>query len=106
MKVGQKLYTNEKSSIKEWTIIKIGRKYVYLDKWSRNKVYLESLIEVTDYGAAKQYYRTKQEIEDINEANRIHSEIEESIGRYRPIISLKALREIKKIIDNDKTQIK
>ena len=96
-----KVKTNWRSStkeIEELTVVSVGNKYMEMS--NRDKVTIETLThEDRDY-TQHQYkvYLTRQEIEDVFEANDLKRVISEFF-RYSVKLSLEQLRSVKKIID-------
>ena len=92
--------------IKERKIVKIGRKYFYVDNgydWGDPlKFNIESLEEFTGHIPDWQLYFSKQDILDEIESEKLIKKIENKINRQnRKNITLSQLKKIEKIIDNN-----
>jgi hypothetical protein len=99
-KIGQNLYTIY-NGVKACPIIKVGFKYltVKLNSWEV-KVNLSNLIQEVDYGSAKQFYLTEQEILDKVERDDLIRKLSKHFdlwGKCRNN-SLEQLRKISEIL--------
>lgn len=113
MQVGDDIYlkpTNNASrrttEIREWKIKSVGRKY--FEAWdgkrdnSAMKFYIDGLKQVTKFTPNWIVYFSKQEILDEREFFEIFNHVRNVFSRLtKPNLSLKQLREIKKIIDGE-----
>lgn len=99
--VGQILYRELKTSIKEYTVTKVGRKYLECANLE-DKISIDTLkYENKNYSQSNyQMYRSKQEILDKNEMNSLFSKIKHSFSDYthNGKFTIEQLRQIADIV--------
>ncbi len=97
--VSHRKHKSPGEGIIEAEVEKVGRKYFYLKGFQRDKFSIEEMCDTSQGSSDYKVYITKQAISDEQEHSRLTDEIREEIGRYGSTkLSLKQLREIKKII--------
>lgn len=70
LKVGDLLFWSDKRGVQSAEINKVGKKYYYVRKFGRDEpILIDTLSENSPYGRV-QYYKSEEEINRINEANK------------------------------------
>lgn len=104
--VGMKLYRevshrNFPTEIKEYTVSKIGKKYFYVaesDRYAINKEKLKYEDKVYSQSSF-QLYRSREEIEQRWEMNRLYDKVQKQFSHYTPrTVTLEQLRQIVQIL--------
>jgi len=112
--IGQIVYVESDKDVDEYKVVKVGRKYFYVepagDYRSQYRVLLENWHIMFYYGQRQVYYRPGDIIRK-KEADKTIREIKKIFEWcYRPsvenVLSLEELKEIKKIIDNSYDKLK
>lgn len=105
--IGQVLYRNNRTSIKEYTVTSIGKKYFYCDDDDKRPYSLITL----DYKSKEysqhnyQLYLTVKEIEDENRTRKLFSECKAAFTGYVNTFTLPQLERIHAIINNDQLNL-
>jgi hypothetical protein len=109
LKVGQKvyfkgyIYGGRKESIEETEITKVGNKYFELKNHWRDRFFVETLMhDGRGYSSIGKVYLTMQEIKDEDEAYKLNEKFRMFFGGGSNGMSLDKLREVDKIIEDDK----
>jgi inorganic pyrophosphatase len=85
------------SVIEEAVVEAVGKKFFTLEKWTKKRFYIDTLIEdACQYTPNYKVYLTKQEIEDERLAANLRREAENGIKAY---LTLDQLKRIKTILD-------
>lgn len=108
MKVGDKIWIEPISrrlrrsnpEVRECTISKVGRKYIYVKELSYSRFFKEGLLEDPGgYNSKYQAYLTLQDYKDKVEKEDLYSSIRKHFKAYSPSLTLEQLRSIDKIIN-------
>lgn len=104
--IGSKLYRpvhsrNQPTEIREYTVSKIGKKYLYVAENNRYQINKETLrFEDKVYSQSSfQLYTSKEEIEEKEELNWLYNKVQKHFSHYSPrVTTLEQLRQIIEIL--------